>query len=312
MINADIKNDILNMFEAGAEEMFDEVKGNYPLVDAMNAGDADTSKSIIKKIQQLMVANIPAGVKVPKVSLYISPMGTSTVSIINIKITNKVANKGIKTFGFNKTITNTNPLEEVYKFMLSVYEILITDELAEENLAKVNDVLSQAVNNSGVDYEIKVVTSLGNKGKKIASISDDEIVFVADDDRVFDLDDIIALLDDETDTISYDVIQEQYESLVKEIASAQTTPQLVGIHGGSLVAYVCDINKRLKPITLIKKVYSKNVFKLTGDKDTVAYYFLDNVYSALSRRDGAFDVVLSPFDVDTLQKVDIDIIQKLG
>lgn len=78
------------------------------------------------------------------------------------------------------------------------------------------------------------------------------------------------------------------------------------------MAYICDISKRLKPLTLIKKICSKNIEKLRGSKDAVAYYFEDDVFALVERRDGNFTVVLSPFDVKTLRRVDVDVLKGIA
>lgn len=310
MITAEEKNSLVQEFHNASKEMFESVKENCKLRCAMEADDVDDARDIIKRIQNVMVANIPEGLSVPKTSLYVSPVGNEGISLINIALVNKMSAQ--KTFKYAITVTRDNAEEKVFDFMLSAYTALIIDELVNENLKKVNDVLTQAVAESGIDYGIKIVSSLGNEGKKIASMSDDEIVFVADETRVFSLENIIVLLDGATELISEETIQKHYNSIVEELATAQTPEQLVGIHGGALVAHVCDISKRLKPMTLIKKVCSKNVDRLRGDKDTIAYYSKDDVYSLIARREGNFEVILSPFDTKTLRKVDVDVLKAIS
>ena len=310
MFNAKSKDAIISSFKEESTKMFDSAKGNYKLQEFMKDSDVDGVREIVKKIQSLMIGNIPEGVGIPKVSLYITPTGDDEINFINLKITNRI--KSEKTFSFAVAITKDKAVEKVFDFMQSVYEVLILDELIDINLTKVNDVLAQAVTEAGVDYAVKVVSPLGNEGKKIASMADDEIVFVADEERAFSLDDIIVLLDEPTEILTEEVIENHYQSIVEEMSTAQTPEQLVGIHGGVLVAYVCDISKRVKPITLIKKVCNKNVFKLHGNKDTMAYYLKDDVFALVVRRDDDFEVILSPFDVNTLHKVDVDVLKTIA
>ena len=310
MINAETKNELISQFKTEAKVMYDSVKVNCDLKAAMEEGNVDDVRDIVKKIQSIMVANIPDGMKIPKTSLYVSPTGSEDISIVNITIVNKLS--ADRDFRYPTVITKSNAEDKVFDYMLTVYSALLIDELVNRNLERVNDVLAQAVAESGIDYGIKVVSSLGNEGKKIVSISDDEIIFVADESRVFSLDNVIVLLEEETEFISADVIQSHYQNIVEELATAQTPEQLVGIHGGVLVAHVCDISKRLKPMTLIKKVCSKNVTKVRGDKDAIAYFSEGDVYAIVAKREGSYEVILSPFDVNTLRKVDFDVLKAIG
>lgn len=310
MINATTKEALVNEFQTGVTTMFEEVKGNYNIAEAMSSNNIDDVRAIIKKVQSLMVANIPESRVAPKATLYISSTGVDEINVINITVANKISSN--KVFNYQTSVTKGKTIEKIVDFMKDVYTALLIDDLVCENLTKVNEVLAEATKDAGLGYEIKVVSSLGNEGKKIASMSDEEIVFVADDQRVFTLDDIIVLLDEVDDVITEDVFNAHYNNLVEDIAQAQTPEQLVGIHGGALVSYICDISKRLKPLTLIKKICSKNVEKLRGTKDSIAYYLEDDVFALVERRDGVFAVVLSPFDVKTLRRVDTDVLKKLA
>jgi hypothetical protein len=308
MINAVTRDTLVEQFQSGVSTMFEEVKGNYNIAEAMASNSIDDVRAIIKKVQSLMVANIPGNA--PKASLYISSSGVDEINVINITVANKISSS--KSFSYQTSITKGKTIEKIVDFMKDVYTALLVDDLICENLERVNEVLAEAVKDAGLSYGIKVVSPLGNDNKKIASMTDDEIVFVADPERVFTLDTIIVLLDEADEVITEDVITSHYNSLVDDISQAQTPEQLVGIHGGALVAYICDISKRLKPLTLIKKICSKNIEKLRGSKDAVAYYFEDDVFALVERRDGNFTVVLSPFDVKTLRRVDVDVLKGIA
>lgn len=188
-----------------------------------------------------------------------------------------------------------------------MYADLITDEMIEENLKIVNDVLEEVVNKAGVSYEISVVSPVGQQGKVLSSILDDKVVFVADTERAFELEDIMALQEPDED-ITEDMIASAIEDEVNIVSGCQTPEQLVAKHGGMLVSYVCNINKQIRPMTLIKKVCSKDVMRVKGQNDTFAYYNNGEVFALLYRRDGEFEIALSPFDMKTLRKADFDVL----
>jgi hypothetical protein len=310
MINAVTRDALVNEFQTGVTNMFEDVKGNYNIAEAMSSNSIDDVRAIVKKVQSLMIANIPQGRNAPKASLYISSSGVDEINVINITVANKISSS--KSFSYQTSITKGKTIEKIVDFMKDVYTALLIDDLVCENLERVNEVLAEAVKDAGLSYGIRVVSTLGNDNKKIASMTDDEIVFVADPERVFTLDTIIVLLDEVDEVITEDVITSHYNSLVDDISQAQTPEQLVGIHGGALISYICDISKRLKPLTLIKRICSKNIEKLRGSKDAVAYYLEDDVFALVERRDGNFAVVLSPFDVKTLRRVDVDVLKGIA
>ena len=312
MVTLTEKNEIVQVFSTDATKMFEEVKGNFDFATAMATGNVDVVKDYVKKIQNVMIANVPDSVMIPKVSLYITPTGGTAddISLINITVANKISSE--KKFSIQGTATATNTAQRIFDFFLSVYTMLIVDLLAEENLVVVNEKLAAAVERAGINYQIKVVTDLGNGGKKISLITDDEIVFVADIERVFNLEDVIVLINEPNEIFTEEVIDKNLTVLAEEIGRAQTPEQLVGMHGGALIAYICDISKRLKPMTLIKKVVSKNIQRVRGNKDTFAYYSEGDIFAIIAKRDGMLEVVLSPFDVNTLRKVDVDVLKKIG
>lgn len=313
MYNVDVKNELVAQLSESSTQLFDSVKDRYDLNTLMEDGSVSGVRDVIKNIQNIMIASIPEGISIPKVTMYVTASGDSTgsgIGIINIKVTNSL--NSIKKFSFAVSLTKGKALSVAFDFLKNVYSILLVDELIESNLRRVNEVIHHACLEAGIEYVIRVVSPLGNEGKKIASLSDDEVTFVADDDAVLALDDIIVLLEGSTDEISEEVIQNHYNSLVEELSTVQTSVQLVGIHGGTLVSYVCSISKRVKPLTLIKKVCSKNVTKLNSTKDTIAYYSKGDTFALVAQRDGNKEVILSPFDVNTLCKVDVDVLSEIA
>ena len=313
MVNAGQVKEIVAQFKQRAEELSTEVREKADVHFIINNNDVDLVRDMVRSIQNIMIGSIPTGFKIPKIVLHTSSFGEEKVAYIKLKVINSLHSD--KKFSFGTTVTTDDEeriYDHIYDFLYEVYEKLLIDDIATQNLIKVNDVLNQAVASSSIDYGIRIVTSLGNEGKKVAYIADDEVVFVADYDRIFSLDDIIVFLDEPTEEISNDVIQDHFQAIVDELSLAQTPVQLVNAQGGVLVSYVCDINKRVKPMTIIKKVCNKNVRKLNTSKDVIAYYNEDNVYALLSCKEGVFEVILSPFDTKTLCKVDVDVIKKIS
>lgn len=310
MINLEAKKAVVSEFEGKVKEFYPIVSAKYDVQKAMDESDVDTIKDCVKSVQNSMVGSIPEGLKIPEVITHVFAFGESKVTYFTIKVINKSSSP--KKFAFSITVTSEKAFNVVFDFFYGVYLDLIVDELVTENLEKVNDVLQQVVANAGVDYNIKIVSDLGiDSKKKIVSFRDDEVVFVADSDKIFELEDVIVLFDEPVEYAPEKVIQDHFNSMVDELRLAQTTAQLVNMQGGALVAYICGISKRVKPMTIIKSIYSKNV-ATSGKKNGIAYYLKDNVYAAINFTDGVPEVILSPFDINTFVNVDKDVLADIG
>lgn len=314
MVTANVKDELIKNYEEQVRDLIDNAQGDYDLDAAMSSDDATKAKEIVTKVHKAMIARVPSTVELPKVSLYVNCTGTEgsdEISLVNITLGNKVT--ASKKFKFGTAITQGNATQKVYDFMMGVYQVLLVDGLIEENLSRVNEVLHDATTAANCNFSVKVVSPLGYEGKKIARISDDEVCFVVDEARAFALEDILVLLEGATDLVDEDTIKAHFNRLVEEFEGIQSTVQLVSIYGGALVAHVCDLSKRVKPITMIKKVSSKNVANVKGNSATTAYYSKDNVYALVGRTEGSpWEIVLSPFNTDTLVTVDDDILAEVN
>jgi len=311
MYNCKKKEEILDAFTKAARENAERNLSDLNIEAFMESGNTDVLREAISKVQANITSAMPEGIPIPKASLYTSPISTDgkTISIINLSVTNKV--KGSKKFKFAHVIKKEHAKDTLIDVFLAVYTELLVDYLGEQNLIHVNEVLQEATKEAGLSYEIKVVTSLGNEGKKVSYLGDDAVIFVADEERLFDLEDTLAL-QEVSEFVTEEFITAAKKQLVDDLAGAQTTVQLIALHGGLLVSSLLDINKRVKPMTIIKKVTNRNVENLNGNKDAIAYYAKENVFSIVAKREDGFEVLLSPFDIETLRKVDVDVIAEIS
>lgn len=312
MYSVEDKKVIVNEFTEQANVNID-TNMTDDLTGFMDKGSVDLVKDCVLKFQRNIIAAIPEGVAVPAVSLYQSPlssMADGVIDIISLSLSNRINSD--KKFKYTARITKNGIIQKLKDFFIPAYTELIVSSLVEENLARVNDILSQATEEAGVSYKVSFVSGLGNEGKKIASLLDDEVVFVADEDRALSLDSLMIMrVPDEEEMITEEMIQNAYSALVEEIQECQTVEQLVA-NPGAFIRFVADISKHIKPSTLIKSICGKNVEKLTGKKDTLAYYLRGNVFALVAKRDGHMEVVLSPFDLTTMRKVDVDVLKEIS
>lgn len=308
MYTKSTRDELLREFKQKADEGFATLKVYLGISKAMKDGDASAVREGINQLKNLLISVIPDGIAVPKAYLYTSSMSSDgdAISMVTITVSNRTNDP--KEFRFSTTILGADAEQKAYAFLRSVYETLVEDEMAQANINHVNDVLGQAVAEAGLDYTIRIVTPLGNNGKKIAYLADDEVVFVADSARLFDIDDMIIFMTAPNEIISEERIQETYSKLVDALAKAQTPVQLINMHGGDLISLLCDISKRIKPMTIVSKIYPKNIMSIRGDKDGIGYYNKDGVFAVVARNGGSLELVLKPFYAQTMEPADYDVL----
>lgn len=302
------REELLKEFEQRADEGFAALKPHLGIGQAMKNSNASAVREGINSVKNLLISVIPRGIAIPKAYLYITSLSGDggAISMVTITVSNRAG--ATKEFRFNTTILGEDVEQKAYSFLKSVYMTLVEDEMAQVNVAHINDVLGQAVAEAGLDYTIRLVTPLGNNGKKIAYLADDEVVFVADSYRLFNIDEMIIFMTEATELISEDRIQETYSKLVDALAKAQTTIQLVSMHGGDLISLLCDISKRIKPMTIVTKIYNKNILAIKSNKDGIGYYNKDGIFAVVSRKGGSLELVMKPINAQTMEPVDFDVL----
>ena len=309
MLDVKKRDELLEQFRETADANFKENCSDMDMVRFMKSCNDNLVRECVRKIRDNVYSALPMGIALPKDLIYQKLNGENEIEIINITVINTV--NGEKKFKFKFIVSQHHIEERIKSFFVSVYSALLLDSLIEKNLEEVNWIVKSAVEKAELPFSVKVVSPLNNEGKKIAFMSDDEIHFVCDEDRIFELNDIMVL-QEPGDLITEEMIQDAFEHEVQGIAGAQTPEQLLQLTGGSLICYVCNLSKLVKPITLMKKITNRNIIYDRGSKDAILYYLQGDVFALISKVDGNFDVLLSPVDVNTLRKVDVDVLEGLN
>lgn len=293
-------------FEAEAEgtkvfgSLYEELKGGH-VVDA---------RMIISGVHKAVEQTLPEGVEIPKVTFHIFTLMDVTETFVEkFKISIISKEKGDGAFKFQLAFNiGEGVFEELVQGLEEVYVTLVNFAMASENAKIMNEKLGEICRAADVPYTVHVIPEFGTEGNEIAFISDTELVFVAKDEKLFALDELLLFLEEDIDKGIYaETIKNAFDQEVASFAKAQTTPQFVGIKD-PLILHLTEINRLLKPITLIKKVNTKKLEKVTSKKDTFAHYMQDRVYAVVFCSDGSREVVLSPFDMDTLEASDVQVI----
>lgn len=307
MISVEERDEIIGLFNERVNATVAECCTDVDLLRSMRNDDVEEIRNSIFKIQNCIVAAVPEGIKVPRLSLYITPAGGEEIDVVTLSLGNKLtANKKFK---YQYVITqNCASTEEITSCICEVYTRLIVNDLAEKNLADLNEVLAKITKAAQLQYGVEVTTNLGVEGKTVSHLSNDLVEFVADEDRVFELDDILIVAAADGEIITEEMIEDAIKKEAEAFAVCQTPVQLVDAHGGPVISYIANINKQVKAMTMIKRFCSKEYSKVRGKSDAVAFFRDGDVYAIVSRTDGKFSIMLDAFDVNTLRKADYDVL----
>lgn len=311
MITQNEKKSILDAFNSTVDSMVQDTCGDIDVLKFMEEKNVEALKRSITKVHNNVIASIPDEVPTPHVSVYTTPVGSQSIDVVTISITNRYTSE--KKFKFSNAVTRKNATAEgIAEIFKEAYTALILDSMIEENLKVVNDMYAQLAQQAEIGYGIELISSLNAGEKKVSFLADDKVVFVADENRIFSLEDIILFSEPDT-LIPEEKIEEAKAVEVEMLRECQTPEQLVAKHGGVVISFLSDINKQVRTMTLIKKVCTKEWNKIKGNKETLAYWSEGDNYALVVRReDGHFEVVLSPFNTETLRKVDVDVLSKIA
>ena len=282
------------------------------IAEDLKSGVLDYFKDDVKRINDMVSKLIPEDVIVPKASVRVTMPG----KVANITLSNKYTDKSFEfKYKFSETyregLENKALFEEVLDRVVSVYKALIIEYMVRENLKRVNAVLEEVSEKAGIDYIVKVTSSLdGNEGRKIDFLSDNEVVFIVDKDVIFNIENI-AVMKDPDSFFTEENIAEAKDEMSKEFATAHSTLEFVANKGFSVISYLCGLKKGTKAFTYIKKITGRKCQSVHSDG--LVYYQNGDVYSIISVSGDGNEVVLSPFNIKTLEKVDgVDVLAEVA
>ena len=185
---------------------------------------------------------------------------------------------------------------------------------AMENIEALNAKVAGIIAENEIPYSFSFVVD-ANSSATVLSVNDNEVVFNASITRAQD----IASLAIFRDGSEYNnlIRQEATDNLVAALKSIQTPVQL--IKGNvALIKEVTGVSTKKRASKLIRDSYHRQA-KFLGKVKTGVGYFDETVkingedvevFALVSKaEDGTIALVLSPFDVKTLYKVDYDVVE---
>lgn len=302
------KEKIVDDFKSTVSNACGGVMQKYFIADHIEGGYVENIKQEFKRLNSFMKTLVPKGIKIDSPKLRLTLVGeTVTVTIRNSEADSALKYKFVKQFTKRSNSTNESMFLEYADWLYDLYEVLLVSAMAQKNVDAVNEVLDEICRTAEIPYSVKVIIPFGQGGKRLAYLSDDEIVYCADIDKIFELEDL-AVMSEPGELLSEDDILEAKNKIAQEYSTAHTVFEFVKAKGFGLISYLCG--KTAKGVmSQIKEVTTKNIVSHSRRVDGLAYYSQDDVYALAKFEGGEVEVVLSPFNIKTLEPVEgVDVV----
>ena len=268
-------------------------------------GDTTGIKRTIERFQSAARASIPDDSPLLQVFLRCSFSLEEDDTVAPVKITLSTRPSNPVAFSATTYLSRDESWVAVYAFFQQSYEVLLEESAIHANLNELNDHFADLMS------EEPISLSFFTGGKVVSSASDEDLVLSINPERIFDLDSVIAFQDteDEDSTVDAEVV----ESARDEFRAAVEGVTTVGIleNPPALVKYFMIPNRR-SAIKLLKDAYPKTWDQVReATRGGVFHHEKDGAFTILQKDDSGIEVLVSPVDVETLEKVDVDVIPSL-
>lgn len=295
-------------------ELFDSLNGKF-------GQDAHDALSVIVETVKAhgKGAAVEAGVNIPAFRTNIRTLTESAdsdvVTTLEVDFRNKLNAEVAFVRKFTFDAKAEDIVAQIYDAYITVMNELAYMELAQEVIAEVNAKLAE-IKESHDEVTVDVSFTYCDAGDDIiiSSISDNAIQFAAPLAGVLEA--TGSSLFQSGDNFADLCNKQAVDAYVEKMSAIQFAPQVIK-------ANVDIINKMLnmkltrRADKILRRTYHKKAQFLTKQKEGIGYYcesLEDDVviFALVEKKDDKYEVVLSPFDAKTLEKVKTDVLKKCG
>lgn len=228
--------------------------------------------------------------------------------VIDITVSGNIDAKNTfkKKFSVVRTIgSNSSTIfDDVVNNLYPLYVQLLEDTLVRMNLKRLNEVFAEITKKAGLDYTVKFASGFSTD-KVVQEITDDSIVFTLSEDKKFDLDSVIVLMDPNA-IVDADRIEKARNETAEAFASSPTPVKFLDAKY-PIIKLLAGVSGRIKTMTYIRKITGRNAMSTTKASRCLTFYDANEVYSLVEFTDDGLEVVLSPFNAKTFDAVDFDV-----
>lgn len=210
---------------------------------------------------------------------------------------------------YNIGITD-NVVENIGSAFIDSLTSALLNTVAKENVEELNAILDGLCDKAGAGYKVHFTIN-PSATSFVASIRDDEVVFVATQETALRLsaDALVRTDDTEYTKILYNQAETKF---IDDLKTCQTPVQFIKQHN-VLTETLTDVRTKKTASKIIRETYHKSAESLVkGKKAGIGYVDTDN-YFALVEKDseGNLSVALKPFNKSTYEVVKVDVLEAL-
>ena len=206
-------------------------------------------------------------------------------------------------------------LAQIYDAYITVMNELAYMELAQEVIEEVNAKLAEIkADHPEITVDISFVYSDLADDDIIVSITDTAVQFAAPLNGVLDV--TGAGMFQSGDNFAELCQKREVDAYVEKMSAIQFAPQVIKANI-PVVSTMLNMKVTRRADKVLRRTYHKKAQYLTKQKEGIGYYCEAGkdeavVFALVEKKDDKYSVILSPFDVKTLEKVKVNVLKECG
>lgn len=267
---------------------------------------------IISGVETIIKGTFFEGVSLPAFISKVSVETDGDARVINISLRSKL--KAAYKFSRVRTVAlSDNIIEDIATFYIdALFEMFYLDE-AHTNVTALNDKIATLVAENEIPYSVVFVVSDAAQ-TIVSSISDTRLELNASISEAHDISSLGLFF--EGSEYNDMVAETATKKLVDELKAVQTPVQFLKSNN-DLIKKLTGVSTKKRANKLIREIHHRKAENLGSVKQGVGYYNAEveiagetvEIFALVEKaEDGTKTVVLSPFNVKTLEKIDFDVL----
>ena len=290
------------------------------LADADASSTHDVLSSIVEAIRShIKGAAVSSNVGVPAYRVGIRSYAYSEenpeISTLSVDFRNKLGSEVnfVRKFSFDVKVEDL--VSQIYDAFITTMNELAYMEQAQEVIDEVNAKLAQIKEeHPEITVDVSFAYSDAGDDEVIVSITDDSVKFAAPLSGVLETTEMGMFQSGDNFA---DLCQKRdIDDYVEKMASIQFAPQVIKANI-PIITKMLDMKLTRRADKILRRTYHKKAQFLKTQKEGIGYFCEAEkedtaIFALVEKQGNEYNVVLSPFDVKTLEKVKVNVLKKCG
>lgn len=273
----------------------------------------ETVKSHIKGAAIKSEVNIP--VYRTQVRTFTESADSDVIAQLEIAFRNKLNAEVDFERKFTFDVKAEDLLAQIYDAFITVMNELAYMELAQEVVDEVNAKLAEIkAEHPEIKVDVSFAYSDAGDDTVIVSITDDAIKFAAPLAGILEATGVGMFQSGDNFA---DLCQKRdVDAYVEKMSAIQFAPQVIKANV-PIVNKMLNMKLTRRADKVLRRTYHKKAQYLTKQKEGIGYFCETKdddtvIFALVEKAEGKYEVILSPFDAKTLEKVKVDVLKQCG